>query len=651
MEPRRRVAMLRKRAPDPVQRQQRIRPPVAGTKDIPRSHERRGHPALAQQPLPFGAYGDVVLHHRSRLRNREIDEVSDARPTRSTNRFTNRDEINPAKLFRLRRRRMRHTDELNERVTRCDEVRERIAIQRIANDHLRASREFADGRRAHERAHGMAARDQLRNKMTTDVSRGSGDEDVHGRTTRQERKRTHAPILKRSNHVMSLSAPLLSAFDPEVSSEGGIDPFSLSATYERLAERILPFLTVRMSRPRFLTAMAVGAELCRDFGDVLASDGKTPPWLVFEWHVVEAFLRTGDGLRANDDGWGYRIPGVRKVRAAVEGGQSVGASSYLKTPKIFGFTGIYRRLAFGLDILDEDLRLAEGGRELLTAWEAERNLAGFMTGFGAGGVFRQELRRAVSQAMTRGCTCQSKSWIGWQQIAEHLRPDDARRKEANVLAKRLGRTDLRQNPHDSAATQMRAELFEALNARSTSVDDLEEPHWFRSLRRKCSPAMAERLDAIDAFEGVCVVVMGAFNLIRFLSARTATPVTAEDFTGYRGPRNAAKLLAEMAPALERLERSFDAIGFRSQAEPLLKQYDGVRSHEELFARVIEHHESAQSAKPPDGKRSWFDRDDRGVIVRPLYRFDDAPAGGDLYTHPYRSSTALSFLRDLRRRST
>jgi hypothetical protein len=446
---------------------------------------------------------------------------------------------------------------------------------------------------------------------------------------------------------MSLSAPLLSAFDPEVSSEGGVDPFSLSATYERLAERIFPFLTVRMSRPRFLTAMAVGAEVCREFGDQLAADGKTPPWLVFEWHVIEALLRVGDALAGDDDGWGFKVPGVRKVRAAVEGGQSVGAASYLKTPKIFGFTGIYRRLAFGLDILDEDLRLSEGGQELLSVWEAERKLPGFMTSSGPAGEFRQEVRRAISQAMAKGCTCQSRSWVGWQRIAENLRPDGARKKEATVLINRLRRADLRQNPHDSAATQMRAEIFEALETRSTQVDGPEEPQWFRSIRRNCSVAMGERLDAIDAFEGVCALIMDTFNLIRYLSTRTTGFITAKDFTSYRGPHDAAKTLAKMPRALERLERSFDVIGFQSHAEPLLNRYGAVRSPDELFARVIEHHESAQAAKPPEGKRSWFDRDERGVVIRWRYRVPERPAEL-LYTHPYRSSTASSFLRDLGR---
>ena len=57
---------------------------------------------------------------------------------------------------------------------------------------------------------------------------------------------------------MRLRPPYLSVFDPEISGEGGIDPPSLQPLYERLAERILPHITVRMSRPRFLTAMAVG---------------------------------------------------------------------------------------------------------------------------------------------------------------------------------------------------------------------------------------------------------------------------------------------------------------------------------------------------------------------------------------------------------
>lgn len=51
-----------------------------------------------------------------------------------------------------------------------------------------------------------------------------------------------------------------------------------------------------MSHPRYLTAMAVGMEVCRDFPeDKVAADGITPPWLVFEWLMVEGLVRTAQG--------------------------------------------------------------------------------------------------------------------------------------------------------------------------------------------------------------------------------------------------------------------------------------------------------------------------------------------------------------------
>lgn len=447
---------------------------------------------------------------------------------------------------------------------------------------------------------------------------------------------------------MAISPPLLSVFDPEISAEGGIDPLSLSTTYERLAERIFPFLTVRMSRPRFVTAMAVGAAVCQDLGDELAGDGKTPAWLVYEWHVIEAFLRQRDNFRAADGGWGVRVPGVLKVRAAVEAGHRVGASTYLKTPKIFGFTGIYRRLALGLGILDEDLRLSDGGFELLRAWETERGLNGFVAGTGVGGNFRRELHRAVSQAMKAGMTCQAEGWLGWKAIAEHLRPDGAHQKERTILADRLCRTDIRQNPHDPVATMMRAELLAALEKRGRSVLPGEEPEWFQIVRGTSTRRLAERLDAIDAFEEVCALILDAFNLIRYLSTKAGTAVTSSDFNSYRGTRDAPEIISNLPAALERLDRSFEVINFQSQAEPLLNRFRGVRTADELFSTVLEHHDAGQKAKPPDGKRSWFDRSVDGVFVRALYRWSDSPSNVPGYTHPYRAATASSFLTDLRR---
>ena len=127
-----------------------------------------------------------------------------------------------------------------------------------------------------------------------------------------------------------LRAPFSSEFDPSEEAEGSIDPLGLQPGYERLADRLLPAVTVRMGNPRLVTAMAVGACVCEDWDtDAVAADEITPPWLVWEWFVVESFVRAEQSL-----GDISGIPGTRKVRQALRTQRQVSASSYLKTPKI-----------------------------------------------------------------------------------------------------------------------------------------------------------------------------------------------------------------------------------------------------------------------------------------------------------------------------
>ena len=140
-----------------------------------------------------------------------------------------------------------------------------------------------------------------------------------------------------------LRAPFSSEFDPSEEAEGSIDPLGLQPGYERLADRLLPAVTVRMGHPRFVTAMAVGACVCDDWDtDAVAADEITPPWLVWEWFVIEAFVRAEDSLSGISG-----IPGIQKVRRALRNQRPVSATAYLKTPSAFGFTGA-ERIAFVL---------------------------------------------------------------------------------------------------------------------------------------------------------------------------------------------------------------------------------------------------------------------------------------------------------------
>jgi hypothetical protein len=67
----------------------------------------------------------------------------------------------------------------------------------------------------------------------------------------------------------------------------------LQPGYDRLADRLLPAVTVRMGNPRVVAAIAIGARVCDEWdSDAVAADGVTPPLLVWEWFVVAAFVRS-----------------------------------------------------------------------------------------------------------------------------------------------------------------------------------------------------------------------------------------------------------------------------------------------------------------------------------------------------------------------
>lgn len=106
--------------------------------------------------------------------------------------------------------------------------------------------------------------------------------------------------------------PFLTLPDPVTSGEGMLDPLGLSPIGDLLADEILPGLRARMSHPRFLTAIAVTSAVCEGLEDQVASDHLTLAPIVFEWLLVEAFVRCGDP--ANTKG----TPGTLKARMATQ---------------------------------------------------------------------------------------------------------------------------------------------------------------------------------------------------------------------------------------------------------------------------------------------------------------------------------------------
>jgi hypothetical protein len=433
-----------------------------------------------------------------------------------------------------------------------------------------------------------------------------------------------------------LRAPFSSEFDPSEEAEGSVDPLGLQPGYERLADRLLPAVTVRMGRPRFVTAMAIGACVCSDCdSDTVAADSITPPWLVWEWLLVEAFVRAEESLAARTN-----IPGIQKVQRALRNQRPVSASAYLKTPGTFGFTGVFRRLALGLGILTEDGRIDDGGYELVTAWAKDQGLEGFIdASSGDGCAFRERLRRAVFQGLEKGHTTpQPKDF--WHTLVQRFDPARPGRRESKVL---LSRILSRAGPMD-----MVARLKESLVARGGVTDRESEPAFIRRLSRHSPMDLTQLLTAIDAYEGFARTITNAFDGLRHCaSINGGAPIAAEEFSAAKAPRTA---LAALGPCLKRIRAHPTMLGWESDRERLvqaLDRFERVRTGADLFDAVLEYHEQVQKEKPPNGKRSWFERAPRGrVVVRSGYLLPELSKYQAGYVHEYRIPTFSRFLGDL-----
>ncbi len=432
-----------------------------------------------------------------------------------------------------------------------------------------------------------------------------------------------------------LKAPFSSEFDPSEESEGSIDPLGLQPAYERLADRMLPAVTVRMGRPRFVTAMALGACICEGWdADAVSSDGVTPPWLVYEWIVVEAFVRAANVL---DNPYG--TPGIQKVGRAIRSQRPVSASAYLKTPMVFGFSGVFRRLAREIGILTEDGRLDDGGYELLAAWAKDQGLDGIIdASAGTGYAFRERLRRAISQGLEKGHTTgQPKEF--WNEIARRLDPSQSGRNEARLL---LSRILSRAGPEE-----MVKQLKDALIAQGGVRDRADEAPFLRGLGRHAQDALKELLTGIDAYEAFGRAITDAFDALRYCgSINGAAPVGADDFATMPVTKRALKALG---PAISRVQKHPMLLEWERDHDlpEALQHFEAVRNGVDLFEALRDHHEQVQKNKPPNGKRAWFEhaRADK-IVIRAGYSVTSPPDGQGTYVHEYRIPTFSGFLADL-----
>ncbi len=243
--------------------------------------------------------------------------------------------------------------------------------------------------------------------------------------------------------LAGLTLPTVSAFDPPVAGEGSIDPMGVAAISDRLADILVPGLRARMSRIRFVTAMAIGAASCEPIADEISADETSTPSIGFEWLLIEAFVR-----RLNVESFPPAIPGSQKCRAVIKRNQRLSAQSYLKGPSVFGFNGVYKPFAVDSGVVDADLQPAALCAAVLRSWEREQRFAGFADNIPGteGGRLRGQIRDEVRAALRSGrCNTNPGGWL-FGKLAASLRPDGAGRGERAAL-----RALIEKSPHETRA--------------------------------------------------------------------------------------------------------------------------------------------------------------------------------------------------------
>lgn len=146
------------------------------------------------------------------------------------------------------------------------------------------------------------------------------------------------------------------------------------------------------------------------------------------------------GGRNNEDIWG--VPGTLVTKRALDQHGYLDARSYLKTPRIFGFHGVYKRLAAHLGLVDIHLRPGPNAETLVDAWARDRSLGGVEE---ARGTVLKAWSRAVTRSLEEDPPRTKPGWNNgeWEALATALAPGACRGRERRWLRETLTAADER----------------------------------------------------------------------------------------------------------------------------------------------------------------------------------------------------------------
>ena len=432
--------------------------------------------------------------------------------------------------------------------------------------------------------------------------------------------------------MRNLLTPLLTEADPRDSREGSIDPLGLYAIADSLGVKLVPGVRERQSHPRFLTAIAVGQVIGSHFSeDIVAKDGVSEPWQVYEWYLVEGLVRT-----FTDSNEIQGLPGRDKAKRAINDRMHLSRSRYLKSPSVFGFHGVYRILAHDLDIATVE-GLGENGYRLVTTWEKEQGLKGFcFSENGSTHPRRYQLYKAIEDGLSKGTVDRTFGWDGWTFFKDHLSHKKCGKQEAQMILDALiSGSDFRKQVIDFLISS------EGQNVWRNSESERE---FHRDLIKNAAQELHALLDAILAYERFARLLLDAFQECLMLMTQKRTKISPRELAKSDCVKLAVQKLPDLFPEVS---DKLLVINETTRYEEGFSRFSIRMKPEEWVETLLTHHMEIQKNKPPHGKNPWFEQlDDGSVIIRTGYFRDIGGAKDESYVHGYRTFPLWSFMLDL-----
>lgn len=423
--------------------------------------------------------------------------------------------------------------------------------------------------------------------------------------------------------------PWLSAYDQPDVAEGALDPLGLYSIADALTVNWLcPGVRERQKHPGFLVPIAIGASLAEEYAGQFSEVNYVSPMQIFEWYVVQALVSS---YRDKDPARLTGLPGRNKVSQAIDQFGCIATESYLKTPSVFGFYGVYKLLARKLEILFEEKTSHQCPR-LIAAWEQDQKhvIRNRETYF-------KLARECIDYGLENEKT--QKSWKHWQKLAEPMVTHRPGPKVSALLWEFL----------INEREPLRSEYFQFLVNegadiwRNSEWDECEQVI-HHALIKKSSLTMKKLLETIQLYEEFSRLVTDAFDHILYTASQGERSVGIQKLTGLDSVTAAIKRLPQIQTALEEGLHAHEVYGSFVAFQEL---FSSTGSAGEWVNALLDHHVINQQNKPPNGKMPFIERFDGGAIrTRAAYRQHESPQQSVHYIHAYRLKSLWSFAIDI-----